>query len=322
MSTVATVLYRVIDPVDGYWIVVAVIFVLKPEFGVTVGRSLLRVIGTLAGVVAATLLLASLQPGPVTLAVLTIAVSAFAFSLFNVNYGAFALFLTCLTVFLAAFMGLPAMTAVANRTVDNLIGAGLTVVAFLVWPTWVATEVPRLVASCLRAEGRLGQRVVAAFSDPGPEPHENFDPLISAARLSRSNAEAAVERMAHEPHGRDKGTLALVAAEGMLAQMHRFGLASLALLHHLKGTHLEGLPALIPLRLQLETSFEALADAVEADVDSPASGLESVQHQVHRGLSHGQLQTILVSETDLMAAVVDTTIELYNASRTGTERPT
>lgn len=142
MSTVATVLYRVIDPVDGYWIVVAVIFVLKPEFGVTVGRSLLRVIGTLAGVVAATLLLASLQPGPVTLAVLTIAVSAFAFSLFNVNYGAFALFLTCLTVFLAAFMGLPAMTAVANRTVDNLIGAGLTVVAFLVWPTWVATEVP------------------------------------------------------------------------------------------------------------------------------------------------------------------------------------
>jgi uncharacterized membrane protein YccC len=142
VSTVATVLYRVIDPVDGYWIVVAVIFVLKPEFGVTVGRSLLRVIGTLAGVVAATLLLASLQPGPVTLAVLTIAVSAFAFSLFNVNYGAFALFLTCLTVFLAAFMGLPAMTAVANRTVDNLIGAGLTVVAFLVWPTWVATEVP------------------------------------------------------------------------------------------------------------------------------------------------------------------------------------
>ncbi|MGA8369666.1 MAG: hypothetical protein WB765_06015 [Acidimicrobiales bacterium] len=104
--------------------------------------------------------------------------------------------------------------------------------------------------------------------------------------------------------------------------MHRFGLASLALLHHLKGTHLEGLPELIPLRHQLETSFEALADAVEADVDSPASGLESVQHQVHRVLSHGQRQTILVSETDLMAAVVDTTIEIYNASRTGTERPT
>lgn len=43
---------------------------------------------------------------------------------------------------------------------------------------------------------------------------------------------------------------------------------------------------------------------------------------MHRVLSHGQRQTILVSETDLMAAVVDTTIEIYNASRTGTERPT
>ena len=321
VSTVATMLYRVIDPADGYWIVVAVIFVLKPEFGVTVGRSLLRVIGTLAGVVAATLLLASLQPGPVTLAVLTIVVSAFAFSFLNANYGAFALFLTCLTVFLAAFMGLPAMTAVANRTVDNLIGAGLTVVAFLVWPTWVATQVPGLVASCLRAEGRLGQRVVAVFSDPGNGPDENFNSLISAARLSRSNAEAAVERMAHEPHGRDKGTLSLVAAEGMLAQMHRFGLASLALLHHLESAHLEGQPALIPLRLQLETSFEALADAVEKDVDSPPSGLDSVRQQMHSGLIHGQLQTILVNETDRMAGVVDTTIEIYNASRTGTERP-
>jgi hypothetical protein len=29
-----------------------------------------------------------------------------------------------------------------------------------------------------------------------------------------------------------------------------------------------------------------------------------------------------VNETDLMAAVVDASIEIYNASRTGTERPT
>jgi hypothetical protein len=236
VATLATVLYRIIDPVDGYWIVVAVIFVLKPEFGVTVGRSLLRVVGTLAGVAAATFFLTSLQPGPVVLAVLTVVVSAFAFTLFNVNYGVFALFLTCLTVFLAAFLGLPPTTAVLNRATDNLIGAGLTVVAFLVWPTWVATEVPRLVSVCLLAEGRLGQRILAAFSDPAGGSTEDFGQLISTARRSRSNAEAAVERMAHEPRGADKGTLALTAAEGMLAQMHRFGMASLALLHHLKGT--------------------------------------------------------------------------------------
>jgi len=322
VATLATLLYRIIDPVDGYWIVVAVIFVLKPEFGVTVGRSFLRVVGTLAGVAAATFFLASLQPGPVVLAVLTIVVSAFAFTLFNANYGVFALFLTCLTVFLAAFLGLPPMTAVLNRATDNLIGSGLTIVAFLVWPTWVATEVPRLVSICLLAEGRLGQRVLAAFSDPAHAPDEDFDQLISAARLSRSNAEAAVERMVHEPHGADKGTLALTAAEGMLAQMHRFGMASLALLHHVGGAGQDGLGALAPLQRQFENAFVALARSVESDADAPPSGLAPVLQQVHGRLDHGQLQTIIVNETDLMVSVVDTTIEIYNDSRVQGDPPT
>jgi uncharacterized membrane protein YccC len=335
VSTVATVLYRIIDPVDGYWIVVAVIFVLKPEFGVTLGRSILRVVGTLAGVAAATFFLASLQPGPVILAVLTVVVSAFAFTLFNVNYGVFALFLTCLTVFLAAFLGLPPTTAVLNRATDNLIGAGLTVVAFLVWPTWVATEVPRLVSACLLAEGRLGQRVLAAFSDPTGGSGEDFGQLISTARRSRSNAEAAVERMVHEPRGADKGTLALTAAEGMLAQMHRFGMASLALLDHLKGhgqeDHLKGdgqegrdrerPVTLAHLQDQFETSLAALARSVETDTDSPPSGLGPVQHRVHDDLDRGQLHTIIVNETDLMVSVVDTSIEIYNDSRSAPGLP-
>jgi uncharacterized membrane protein YccC len=331
VATVATVLYRIIDPVDGYWIVVAAIFVLKPEFGVTVGRSFLRVAGTLVGVAAATLFLASLQPGPVVLAVLTVVVSVFAFTLFNTNYGVFAVFLTCLTVFLAAFLGLPPMTAVLNRTTDNLIGSGLTIVAFLVWPTWVATEVPRLVSLCLMAEGRLGQRVLAAFTDPAQGSDEDFDQLISAARLSRSNAEAAVERMTHEPHGADKGTLGLNAAEGMLAQMHRFGMASLALLHHVRradGADQDGradptnLGALTPLQGQFEHAFAALAHSVESDADSPPSGLAPVQQQVQSRLDQGQLQTIIVNETDLMVSVVDTTIEIYNGSRAQAEPPT
>jgi uncharacterized membrane protein YccC len=340
VSTVATMLYRIIDPVDGYWIVVAVIFVLKPEFGVTLGRSILRVVGTLAGVAAATFFLASLQPGPVVLAVLTVVVSAFAFTLFNVNYGVFALFLTCLTVFLAAFLGLPPTTAVLNRATDNLIGAGLTVVAFLVWPTWVATEVPRLVSACLLAEGRLGQRILATFSDPAGGSGQDFGQLISTARRSRSNAEAAVERMVHEPRGADKGTLALTAAEGMLAQMHRFGMASLALLHHLKGLgqedHLKGdgqeergqegrsqesLVALAHLQDQFETSLAALARSVETDTDSPPSGLGPVQQRVHHDLDRGQLQTIIVNETDLMVSVVDTSIEIYNDSRSAPDLP-
>jgi len=176
----------------------------------------------------------------------------------------------------------------------------------------------------------LGQRVLAAFTNPAQGSDEDFDQLISAARLSRSNAEAAVERMTHEPHGADKGTLGLTAAEGMLAQMHRFGMASLALLHHVRragGTDQDGradpanLGALAPLQHQFENAFAALAHSVESDADSPPSGLAPVQQQVQERLDQGPLQTIIVNETDLMVSVVDTTIEIYNGSRAPAEPP-
>jgi hypothetical protein len=65
-----------------------------------------------------------------------------------------------------------------------------------------------------------------------------------------------------------------------------------------------------------------LARSVESDADSPPSGLASVQQQVQGRLDQGQLQTIIVTETDLMVSVVDTTIEIYNGSRVQAEPPT
>ncbi|HEX3946107.1 MAG TPA: FUSC family protein, partial [Acidimicrobiales bacterium] len=230
--TVATVLYRVIDVHDGYWIVVAVLFIMKPDFGATVGRGILRAVGTLVGLTLTTLVLAYLKPGSAALAVVTVVASLFAYSLFNANYGAFTVFLTCLTVSLAAFLGLPAVTAISNRAVDNLIAAGLAIVAVAVWPTWVATALPELVASCLRAEHRFVDAVLSVFirvpaERAGSEPARSIDEaaidrLIRDARLARSNAEAAVLRMAAETPGAHKGGLTVEAAEGILAQMHRF----------------------------------------------------------------------------------------------------
>jgi uncharacterized membrane protein YccC len=317
--TVATVLYRVIDTHDGYWIVVAVLFIMKPDFGSTVGRGVLRAVGTLAGVTLTTLLLASLRPGPVLLAVIAVVAAVFAYALFNANYGAFTVFLTCLTVALAALIGLPPMTAVANRAVDNLIAAGLAIVSVVVWPTWVATEVPRLVAACLRAEHRFGDTVLSAFVRPPGRPAatvdadaDAVDSLVREARLARSNAEAAVQRMATETPGVGKGTLPLDAAEEILAEMHHYGLAGLSLRVHLTHTDGTGLPVFVATRQELTTAFTALAAAIDAGGSAPSVRPAPPPPDA---IPPTPIARLVAEETGAMATAIDTAITAYDRHR-------
>jgi uncharacterized membrane protein YccC len=315
--TIATVLYRVINVNDGYWIVVAVLFIMKPDFGSTVGRGVLRIVGTVGGVTLTTLLLASLRPSPAVLALLAVVAAVPAYSLFSANYGLFTAAITCLVVCLAAFIGLPATTAVANRGVDNLIASGLAIIAVVVWPTWVATGVPGLVAACLRAQHRFGDSVLSMFVGPGSDPPVGdaaLNQMVRAARLARSNAEAAVERMAAETPGIRKGHLSLDAAEGILAQIHRYGLAGLSLrLHKQHSGGDQDMSDLAPMREAITGSFAELAAAVEAGNDArvpppplalPASGNAP-------GAPTVQLVT---AEIGAMADAIGSSIAIYDDS--------
>ena len=133
-ATAGTVLFRVTNPADGFWIPEAALFVMRPDPQLTRRRAVLRIIGSVAGAALTTLLLLALRPGPTLLAVLAVVASAIAFSVQRVNFGLYITFVTCIFVLLTAFGGLPPRTAITNRVVDNLIGSALAVAALWLWP--------------------------------------------------------------------------------------------------------------------------------------------------------------------------------------------
>jgi uncharacterized membrane protein YccC len=130
-----TVLYRVTNPGDGFWIPEAALFIMRPDIQLTRRRAVLRIIGSLAGAVLTTVVLVALRPDTTLLAVLAVIASGIAFSVQRVNFGLYITFVTCIFVLLTAFGGLPARTAISNRVVDNLIGSALAVAALWLWPT-------------------------------------------------------------------------------------------------------------------------------------------------------------------------------------------
>jgi Fusaric acid resistance protein-like len=130
-----TVLFRVTNPDDGFWIPEAALFIRRPDGRLTKRRAVLRIIGSVAGAALTTLLLVALRPGTTLLAVLAVAASGVAFSVQRVNFALYITFVTCIFVLLTAFGGLPERMAISNRVVDNVIGSALAVAALWLWPT-------------------------------------------------------------------------------------------------------------------------------------------------------------------------------------------
>ena len=121
---------------NGYWAPLTVLWLLRPDFGTTFTRGFQRYAGTAAGAVLATLIAATLHPGPYAVAVVAtvfaVGISAFMLA----NYAITSLFITGWVVFATCLAGVPEFSAAVDRVIETTIGAALTLGFYLIWPTW------------------------------------------------------------------------------------------------------------------------------------------------------------------------------------------
>lgn len=135
VSVVATVLYRVINPIDGFWIPEAALFIGRPDATLSLERSILRVAGSFVGVTVTTLLLVTIKPSSTGLAVIAVVAGAIAFAVQRVNFGFYITFVTVIFVVLTAFGGVPESHAVYQRLLYNVLGATLAAASLRLWPS-------------------------------------------------------------------------------------------------------------------------------------------------------------------------------------------
>ncbi len=322
--TVATALYRTLPGSHEYWIAIAALMVLKPDFDTTITRGLGRAGGAVTGAVLATIVAAELRPGPVALAALISVLAVVVFTVRQTNYGLYTLALTPLVVFFAAFGGLPPLTAATDRAVDNLIGIALALAIFFAWPSWAATEVPRLLARMLVTQEMFARLVLDGEIDPAALDQRALDQAGSAARVARTNAEAAVERMATEPDR--PGALTTEAANGIVASIHRFALAAVAMHASQPASH-PPVAQLVPLRDGITTTMTGLADGLSGPAGTARpEPLRTLHAELIHGLHEAENRdqppgirafsaemAVIIGETDLMVDAVDTMAELVTA---------
>jgi uncharacterized membrane protein YccC len=228
----ALVLSHLLPLSRGYWMPMTVAIVLKPDFGATWRYGLLRVAGTLCGLLLTTALLHfGFADFWAALALFTVLCFAYR-ELATVHYGIAVACLTGVVVILLSFYGIAPEASMPARAEDTALGSALALAAYLLWPTW---ERGRERATLTRMLDAYRDYLVAVLHGDAQARFETR----TAARAARSNTLASLERLRQEPRGR----ASLPRAEALLSQANRFMRAAMALEAARADAHDPPLPA-------------------------------------------------------------------------------
>ncbi len=240
-----------------YWLSMTIVLVLKQEFAATFSRGLLRIGGTILGLLLATGLFHFFPPG-VGMKVVLVGVFVFLLRWAGAaNYGVFTIAVSALIVLLVAFTGVSPKAAILARGEMTGLGGVIALAAYLAWPTWERTRVGQVLAQMLEAYRAYFHAVVEAHGLGSSRNEGELNRVRLAGRLARSNMEASADRMRAEP-GTSLAQIDLLTA--MLANSHRFVRAVMAL---------EAVPGKEPVRAE----FREFARDVEKTLELLAAAL-------------------------------------------------
>ncbi|HVT32383.1 MAG TPA: FUSC family protein, partial [Rhodanobacteraceae bacterium] len=276
----------------GYWIPMTTAIVLKPDFAGTFSFGLLRVAGTMLGLVLTTALV-HYAFGSEWERLALLAALCIGFRLLTtMHYGIGVMLLTGLVVILLSFDGIAPGDTMLARGIATGIGSALALVGYLAWPTWESRRVPEAIAKMIDAYRAHLDALLTA--DAGTRAAAR-----SAARSARTNAQASLDRLRGEPR-RDQARLDF--GEALFANANRFIRAGMAL-----EAVLDDAQAL-PERERV-LAFAARVDANLAAISSSLRGASAPPTERLRGQERAlaeQLETARSSDgADVAAAIAD-----------------
>lgn len=217
------ILFEVQNP---YWILLTLIVIMRPTFGLTKTRSKERTIGTLIGGALAVGIVLLTQSTTVY-GILAITSLVIAFSMVQRNYKASATFITLSVVFIYALLRPDIFSVIQYRVTDTLIGAGLATLGnLLLWPAWEIQSMQNTLVGTVKANRVYLEEIIEFYNQKGAVSDE-YKVARKKAFLEMSDLSTAFQRMTQEPKSRQKN-LDKVYEVAMLNNTFLSSLASLS----------------------------------------------------------------------------------------------
>ena len=186
-----------------YWILLTIIVIMRPGYGMTKERSFHRIIGTIAGGLIAFGIL-FFASDKTLISVLSIICMLLGFAFTQINYKISATFVTMYVVFIYGIITPNIGDLVQYRILDTLVGALLAFMAnHFLWPSWEFLNVPIYLEKAIKANQEYLKEIALFYNKKGN--------ISTSYRLARKNAfieignlMASFQRMTQEPKSKQK----------------------------------------------------------------------------------------------------------------------
>lgn len=181
-----------------YWVLLTIVVILKPGFGISKTRSYQRIIGTITGALFAAGVLFLTDNNTVIFTLMLICILG-AYSFMTQQYTLSVFFVTPFIIFLLHFLHPAHLQNAELRVLDTFIGVGIAFLAsLLLWPSWEHTYLPSYMTKMVQDNARYLEQVMRLYT--GQEFVMNDYKLARKdTNVSAANLMSAFQRMLSEP---------------------------------------------------------------------------------------------------------------------------
>ncbi len=184
-----------------YWIILTIIVIMRPSYGLTKTRSKDRIIGTLIGAAIASVLVFLIKD-PYLFGSLAIIALVIAFSMVQKNYKASATFITLSVIFIYAILQPDVIQVIQFRVIDTVIGAAISFITMRwLWPAWSFMEIGTPITEAIKANSAFFKSISTFYINKGTVP-TSLKVNRKDAFVQMSNLSSAFQRMAQEPQSK------------------------------------------------------------------------------------------------------------------------
>ncbi len=245
---------------NSYWILLTIVVIMRPNYGLTKVRTRKRIIGTLIGGAIA-IGIVFITQNLIVYSILGILSLTLAFSLIQRNYTTAAIFITLSIIFIYALLQPEVLNVIQFRVVDTLIGASLAAFGNLIlWPKWESQDINKISAASFTAILDYLNEIDKYYHDKKDLPM-SYKLARKKAFVEMGNLSGAFQRMTQEPKFKQKN-LALIYELVSLNHTFLNALASL-------GTYIRTHPT-----TNASSDFETYTKAISFNLKNSVNVLE------------------------------------------------
>ncbi|MBB2952410.1 MULTISPECIES: FUSC family protein [Sphingobacterium] len=188
-----------------FWILLTIMVILKPGFGLTKSRNIQRLMGTVIGGLIGALILFVVHDETIRF-VLLIFFFLSAYSLFRVNYIVAVIFMTPYVLIMLSFVSTNTMEVTKERILDTFIGGMIAFLSsYVIFPNWEATQVKFSMQKLLIASYHYIALTLKEIA--GNEPTITEYKLVrKKLYVETANMGSTFQRMLTEPKNKQKYT--------------------------------------------------------------------------------------------------------------------